>query len=87
MEDNLAGINEQELKKEKEELHSMKKNKKAKKKWKKLRINFTMIGVRIVLIVAILEVFFLINYLFSRQFLNEVSSLTDELKLLISRQP
>lgn len=66
MEDNLAGMNEQELKKEKEELYSMKKNKKAKKKWKKLRINFTMIGVRIVLIVAILEVFFLINYLFSR---------------------
>ena len=80
-------MNEQELKKEKEELYSMKKSKKKSKKWKKLNVNFGFLTIRLVFIMVILEAFFLSNFLVSRNFLQELTDLTSELKLLISRQP
>lgn len=79
-------MNEKELKKEKEELLSMKRIKK-KKKWRPLNFNFGFLTIRLVLIVCILEGFFLATYLFSKIFMEEVSELTTELQLLISRQP
>jgi hypothetical protein len=79
-------INEQDLKKEKEELYNMKKQKK-KKKWRKLNINFGYLSLQLLVIVAILEMFYLINYLMSNTFMSEVNSLTQELRLLISREP
>jgi hypothetical protein len=79
-------MNEQDLKKEKEELYNMKKQKK-KKKWRKLNINFGYLSLQLFLIVAVLEMFYLINYLISSKFMSEVNSLTQELRLLISREP
>lgn len=67
-----------QLKKEKEELLSMKKQKK-KKKWRKLNINFGYLSLRLLIIVAIIEGFYLVSYLLSQKFLNEVSSITQEL--------
>ena len=82
----MGGVSEKDLKKEKEELYSLKKQKKN-KKWKKLNTNFGLLTLRVILIVAILEAFFLASFLVSRSFMSNVSNLTDELKLLISRQP
>ena len=84
--DENLGVNEKDLKKEKEELYTLKKTKK-KKKWKKLSVNFGFLTLRLLLIVAILEVFFLQNFLVSKTFMSEVTNLTNELRLLISRQP
>lgn len=74
------------MKKEKEELYNMKKQKK-KKKWRKLNINFGYLSLQLLIIVAILEMFYLVNYLMSNTFMSEVNSLTQELRLLISREP
>ena len=81
----LGYMSDQELKKEKEELYTMKKNKKKNKKWKKLNTNFGFLAIRVVMIVAILEAFFISNYLVSQRFMNEVINLTDEMRLLVSR--
>lgn len=80
------GLSDEDLKKEKEELYNMKKQKKQ-KKWRKLNINFGYLSLRLLLIVAILETFYLVNYLVSNTFMSEVTSLTNELNLLISREP
>ena len=82
--DNIGGMSEKELKKEKEELNAMKKLKK-KKKWRKLNFNIGFLAIRLVLIIVIMEGFFLATFVFSRQFMNEISDLTRELRLLISR--
>lgn len=84
IDDNMGGMSDKELKKEKEELYNMKKSKKN-KKWKRLNTNLGFLALRVVVIVAILEAFFIVNYVVSKKFMNEVSSLTDELRLLISR--
>lgn len=81
-----GGMSDQDLKKEKEELYNMKKQKK-KKKWRRLNINFGYLSLRLLLIIAILEAFYIVNYMISKTFMSEVSSLTDELRLLISREP
>ena len=81
-----GGMTEQDLKKEKEELYNMKKQKK-KKKWRKLNINFGYLSLRLLIIVLVLETFYLVNYVLSNTFMSEVSSLTSELRLLISREP
>eukprot|EP00347_Sterkiella_histriomuscorum_P007426 403348965 len=86
IDDNMGGMSDKELKKEKEELYSLKKQKKN-KKWKKLNTNFGLLGIRVIVIVCILEAFFIVNYLVSDRFMNQVGSLTGELRLLISRQP
>lgn len=61
------------------------KKKKKKKKWRKLNFNIGFLALRLVLIIVIMEGFFLATFIFSRQFMNEVSELTSELRLLISR--
>ena len=65
----------------------MKNYKKQKKKWKKININFGMLMLKFSVFLLLIESFFLFNYFISKQFLNEVSLLTKELRLLISRQP
>ncbi len=65
----------------------MKNYKKQKKKWKKININFGMLVLKFSVFLLLIESFFLFNYLISKQFLDEVSLLTKELRLLISRQP
>lgn len=65
----------------------MKKQKKKKKKWRKLNINFGYLSLRVLLIMAVMEAFFVANYMVSNTFMSQVSSLTDELILLISREP
>lgn len=65
----------------------MKNYKKQKKKWKKLNINFGMLMLRFVTIQLLIEAFFLYAYFTSRTFLEQVSQLSGELRLLISRQP
>lgn len=57
------------------------------KKWKKLNSDFGSTLLKFLLFIAIIEGYFLTNYLLSSQFLTEVQQLTQELKLLISRQP
>jgi len=81
-----TGMTDSDLKKEKEELYTMKKQKK-KKKWRKLNIGFGYLSLRLLFIVAILETFYLVSYLVSKTFMSEVTDLTSELRLLISREP
>jgi hypothetical protein len=81
-----TGGTEGELKKEKEELFSMKKQKK-KKKWRKLNIGFEYLSLKLLLIVVVLEAFYIVSYLVSQTFMSEVTSLTSELRYLIARQP
>jgi hypothetical protein len=50
--------------KEKEELYNMKKQKK-KKKWRKLNIGFGYLSFRLLIIVAVLEAFYLVSFLVS----------------------
>jgi hypothetical protein len=57
------------------------------KKWKKLNSDFGATLLKFLLFIAVIEGYFLANYLLSRQFLSQVQQLTQELKLLISRQP
>ena len=59
--------------------------KKQKKKLKRLDNNFVSIIVRFLLIIMLIETFFLYTYMISKSFLEEVDSLTRELRLLISR--
>ncbi len=85
VESTRAGSTEGEIKKEKEEIYNIKKQKKKKKKWRKLNIGFGYLSLRLLVIVAILETFYLVNYLISNTFMNQVTSLTSELRYLISR--
>jgi hypothetical protein len=81
---------EKELKGSSEEKSSsdyLTKVKKQKKKWKRLDSNFISITFRFLLLILLIETFFLYTYLISKSFLENVSSLTSELSLLISRQP
>ncbi len=59
-----TGASEQDIKKEKEELYNMKKQKK-KKKWRKLNIGFGYLSFRLLIIVAVLEAFYLVSFLVS----------------------
>ena len=86
MDDNLGGMHDQDLKKEKEELYALKKQKKN-RKWKKLNTNFSFLALRVVFLVTLFEAFFIADYFLSSRFMNELQSLTDELSLLVSRQP
>lgn len=66
-----------------------KKNRKSRKskKWKQLNNNIMSTIVKFIVFITIVEGYYLANYLLSQKFLNEVKSLAQELKLLISRQP
>jgi hypothetical protein len=64
----------------------MKKKNKG-KKWKPLNSDFGSTLLKFLLFICIIEGYFLANYLLSFKFLQEVQDLTQELKLLISRQP
>lgn len=79
-----TSASEQDIKKEKEELYNIKKQKK-KKKWRKLNIGFGYLSFRLLLIVAVLEAFYLVSFLVSQTFMAEVTDLTSELQLLITR--
>jgi len=59
--------------------------KKQKKKLKRLDDNFISIIFRLTLVLLMIETFFLYTYLISKSFLEDVNSLTTELRLLISR--
>ena len=59
--------------------------KKQKKKLKRLDDNFISIIFRLILVLLMIETFFLYTYLISKSFLEDVNSLTTELRLLISR--
>ena len=59
--------------------------KKQKKKLKRLENNFISIIFRLTLVILMIETFFLYTYLISKSFLENVNSLTTELRLLISR--
>jgi hypothetical protein len=64
----------------------MKKKSKG-KKWKALNNDFASTLLKFLIFISIIEGYFIANYLLSSKFLQEVSDLTQELKLLISRQP
>jgi hypothetical protein len=64
----------------------MKKKNKG-KKWKPLNSDQGATLLKFLLFIFIIEGYFLANYLLSFKFLQEVQDLTQELKLLISRQP
>ena len=57
------------------------------KKWKQLNSDFGSTLLKFLIFISIIEGYFIANYLLSNKFLSEVSDLTKELKLLISRQP
>ena len=57
------------------------------KKWKQLNSDFGSTLLKFFIFISIIEGYFIANYLLSKLFLQEVSDLTKELKLLISRQP
>lgn len=59
--------------------------KKQKKKLKRLDDNFISIIFRLILVLLMIETFFLYTYLISKSFLEDMNSLTTELRLLISR--
>lgn len=59
--------------------------KKQKKKWRPLNNNFFLFSVKFFAVISIIEVSFILNYILSKNFLFEVSNLTKELRLLISR--
>ena len=59
--------------------------KKQKRKWRPLNNNFVSIIIRFLLLLLLIESFFLYTYITSLNFLQEVSYLTGELRLLISR--
>jgi hypothetical protein len=59
--------------------------KKQKKKLKRLDDNFISIIFRLTLVLLMIETFFLYTYLISKSFLEDMNSLTTELRLLISR--
>lgn len=65
----MGGMSEKELKKEKDELYSLKKQKKN-KKWKKLNTNFGLLALKVLAMVAILEAFFIASFLVSQRFMN-----------------
>ncbi len=49
--------------------------------------NMATFAVKIILVVALFESYFLMLYFLSSQFLNKVSHLVNELSLLLSRSP
>jgi hypothetical protein len=55
------------------------------KKWKALNNDFASTLLKFLIFISIIEGYFIANYLLSNKFLQEVSNLTQELKLLISR--
>jgi hypothetical protein len=59
--------------------------KKQKKNLKRLDDNIISIIFRLTLVLLMIETFFLYTYLISKSFLEDVNSLTTELRLLISR--
>lgn len=59
--------------------------KKQKRKWRPLNNNFVSTIIRFLLLLLLIESFFLYTYITSLNFLQEVSYLTGELRLLISR--
>jgi hypothetical protein len=82
-------MNDKELQNELNNNKYMKKIKKKSKgkKWKKLNTDFGATLLKFLLFICIIEGYFLAIYLLSSKFLTEVQELTQELKLLISRQP
>jgi len=62
----------------------MKKKSKG-KKWKALNNDFASTLLKFLIFISIIEGYFIASYLLSNKFLQEVSNLTQELKLLISR--
>ena len=81
-------IPEKELKSDDDKQTDYYKNyKKQKKKWKELNANFGVLILNFLIVMLSIETFFLANYLLSNQFMAQVSDLTNEMQLLISRQP
>mmetsp|Transcript_32475 Transcript_32475/g.31734 ORF Transcript_32475/g.31734 Transcript_32475/m.31734 type:complete len:100 (-) Transcript_32475:673-972(-) len=60
---------------------------KKKKKWKELNQDFGILSLRFFFVLVLIEAYFLASYLLSKNFLGSVADLTDELTLLLSRQP
>ena len=82
-------VNDKELQNELNNTKYMKgiKKKNKGKKWKKLNTNFGSTLLKFLLFICIIEGYFLVMYLLSYKFLNEVQDLINELKLVISRPP
>ena len=59
----------------------------SKRHFKKLVLDLGIIIFEFTFLMAIMEGYFILNYLLSSSFLSQVSSLTSELKALISRLP
>ena len=87
--DGNMNANDKELQNELNNNKYMKRIKKKNKgkKWKRLNTNFGSTIFKFFLFICIIEGYFLANYLLSFKFLKEVQELTNELRLLISRQP
>ena len=81
-------VNDKELQNELNNNKYMKRMKKKNKgkKWKRLNNDFGATLLKFMLFILIIECYFLATYLFSSQFLQQVQDITQELKLLISRQ-
>ena len=81
-------IPEKELKADDDKRDDYIKNfKKSKKKWKRVNSNYSSLVLRFIIVLLLVETFFLYTYFSSESFLSQVSQLTSELRLLISRQP
>ena len=59
----------------------------SKRKSKRLILNLGIVVFQFIFIILIMEGFFVLNYFLSYSFLNEISSVTEELGLLIKRFP
>ena len=82
-------LNDKELQNELQNnkyLRRMKKKNKG-KKMKELTTDFGSTLMKFLLFLCIIEGYYLANYLLSSKFSNEMENLTQELQLLISRQP
>lgn len=84
-EDGNLNVNDKELQNELNNTKFMKRIKKKNKgkKWKKLNTNFGSTLLKFFLFIIIIEGYYLVVYLLSYKFLDEVQSLTNELILLI----
>ena len=80
--------NDKELQNELNNNKYMKRMKKKNKgkKWKKLNTDFGATLLKFLLFICIIESYFLTIYLLTSNFMTQVQQLTQELKLLISRQ-
>ena len=59
----------------------------AKRKWRQLKTNVFSILTRFVVIVALVEAYYISNFLLARDFLQEVADLENGLNLLLARRP